>query len=251
MTSNELAVHDGPAAPAAQVAPEILEQVIAGGDLSKLAAGQRVAYYHAVCQSLGLNPLTKPFQYITLNSRLTLYATRDCTDQLRGLHRVSAVITSRDRMDDLYVVTARATLPDGRTDESIGAVAIGKLTGEALANALMKCETKAKRRVTLSLVGLGWLDETEVETIPSAQRAAVDVETGEITVATSPPPALTEEERAAVETWTAALEGTATASDLKAVADEIKLAKLAQPVRTALGPVYQARRQALGANGGH
>jgi len=45
-------------------------------------------------------------------------------------------------------------------------VALGTLKGDALANALMKCETKAKRRVTLSLAGLGWLDETELETIP-------------------------------------------------------------------------------------
>ena len=30
----------------------------------------------------------------------------------------------------------------------------------------MKAETKAKRRVTLSIAGLGWLDETELETIP-------------------------------------------------------------------------------------
>ena len=43
---------------------------------------------------------------------------------------------------------------------------IAKLTGDALANALMKAETKAKRRATLSLCGLGFLDETEIETIP-------------------------------------------------------------------------------------
>jgi hypothetical protein len=33
----------------------------------------------------------------------------------------------------------------------------------------MKCETKAKRRVTLSLAGLGWLDETEIATIPGVR----------------------------------------------------------------------------------
>ena len=33
---------------------------------------------------------------------------------------------------------------------------------------MMKAETKAKRRVTLSICGLGMLDETEVETIPHA-----------------------------------------------------------------------------------
>ena len=49
-------------------------------------------------------------------------------------------------------------------------MSIGGLKGDALANGLMKAETKAKRRVTLSLCGLGMLDDSEVETIPNAQR---------------------------------------------------------------------------------
>jgi CO dehydrogenase nickel-insertion accessory protein CooC1 len=36
---------------------------------------------------------------------------------------------------------------------------------------MMKAETKAKRRLTLSLAGLGWPDESEVVDIPSAQPA--------------------------------------------------------------------------------
>jgi hypothetical protein len=40
--------------------------------------------------------------------------------------------------------------------------------GEALEIAFLKAETKSKRRVTLSICGLGMLDETEVETIPGA-----------------------------------------------------------------------------------
>jgi len=52
-----------------------------------------------------------------------------------------------------------------------------------LANAQMKAVTKGKRRLTLSLCGLGWLDETEVETIPTAKPASVNIETGEIVVA--------------------------------------------------------------------
>jgi hypothetical protein len=51
-------------------------------------------------------------------------------------------------------------------------VALGTLKGDALANALMKCETKAKRRVTLSLASLGWLDETELDTIPQIRVGA-------------------------------------------------------------------------------
>ena len=162
---------------------ELVEQTVIGGDLAKLSPQERLAYYRRVCDSLGLNYLTQPFAYITLNSRLTLYAKRDCTDQLRKLHGINVAITGRDAMGDsgVYVVTARATDRGGREDESIGAVSITGLKGDALANALMKCETKAKRRVTLSIVGLGWLDETEVGTIPQARAVVVDAKTGEIT----------------------------------------------------------------------
>jgi hypothetical protein len=125
-----------------------------------------------VCRSLGLNPLTKPFEYLTLNGKLRLYALRDCADQLRRLHGISIYIANRERMHDIYIVTARAKDRQGREDESTGAVTVGTLKGDALANALMKAETKAKRRVTLSIAGLGWLDETEVETIPQGQPGA-------------------------------------------------------------------------------
>ena len=161
---------DLPAVPATPppppVPPEVLEQVLIGGDLSGLTPQQRADYYGAVCRSLGLNPLTKPFEYLTLNGKLRLYALRDCADQLRRLHGISIHIVTRERLGDIYIVTARARDRQGREDESTGAVALGSLKGDALANALMKAETKAKRRVTLSLAGLGWLDETELATIP-------------------------------------------------------------------------------------
>ena len=55
----------------------IIEQVIVKGDLAKLTADERMGYYKAVCDSVGLNPFTKPFEYITLNGRLTLYARKE------------------------------------------------------------------------------------------------------------------------------------------------------------------------------
>lgn len=145
-----------------------IELVLVTGDLSKLTSEQRVSYYNAVCQSLGLNPLTKPFAYIPLNGKLTLYALKDATEQLRKLHGVSITELTSQRLDDVFVVTAKAQDKTGRTDGATGAVAIGNLKGEALANALMKAETKAKRRATLSICGLGMLDETETETIPQS-----------------------------------------------------------------------------------
>ena len=107
---------------------------------------------------------------------MRLYALRDCTDQLRRLHGISIYIANRERMGDIYIITARAKDRTGREDESTGAVALGTLKGNALANALMKCETKAKRRVTLSIAGLGWLDETELETIPQRHVISNDLD---------------------------------------------------------------------------
>lgn len=179
----------------------LLEKVLVRGDLSTLSAAERLEFYQRTCDSLRLNMLTRPFAYITLNGKLTLYATRDATDQLRANNNVSVQITSRERLDEVYVVTARATLPNGRTDESIGAVSIAGLKGDALANAIMKAETKSKRRVTLSIVGLGMLDETETETIPGARPVHVDLATGEIVGQPAPasPSVLQRKEQTAAE----------------------------------------------------
>lgn len=158
----------------------IAEQVVIRGDLSKLTEAQRMQYYSETCRSLGLNPLTRPFEYITLNGRLTLYATRGAADQLRSLRGITITGLEPRQVGDLLVVVATGRDRTGREDSSTGAVAVKGLTGEALANAMMKAETKAKRRLTLSLAGLGWPDETEIASIPDAVAANVDPETGEI-----------------------------------------------------------------------
>lgn len=169
---------------------DIMESVLIKGDLSKLSPQERSTYYLKVCESAGLNPLTQPFAYITLNGKLTLYALRAATDQLRTIHKVSVDELSESERDGVFIVTAKVKNAEGRTDMAKGAVTISNLKGDALANAMMKAETKAKRRATLSLCGLGFLDETEIETIPGAtngKRVAVqqtapahDAETGEI-----------------------------------------------------------------------
>lgn len=145
-----------------QVITGVVESVMIQGDLSKLQSKQRVEYYAAVCKSLQLNPLTRPFDYISLKGKLTLYAKKDCAEQLRRNYNVSVKIVGKDWRDGVYVVTAQASLPNGRVDEAIGAVFVGNSKGEDFANGLMKAETKAKRRVTLSICGLGILDEAEV-----------------------------------------------------------------------------------------
>lgn len=143
----------------------VIKKVIANGDLSSLNDEGRVTYYRDVCKSMGLNPLTRPFEFITLKGKLTMYARRDCTDQLRKIYGVSCEKVEHKKEDGLYIVSVTVRDREGRADVSIGAIALGAQKGEELANLIMKAETKAKRRATLSLCGLGILDETEVETI--------------------------------------------------------------------------------------
>lgn len=150
---------------------EVIEAVLISGNLEPLKPAQRVEYYNAVCQSLSLNPLTVPFAYIQLNGKTVLYATKSCTEQIRRTRKISITSLSREIIDDLVIYTATATDGDGRVDTSTGAVTIAGKKGEDRANAIMKAETKAKRRVTLSLAGLGMLDESEISDIPEEQRA--------------------------------------------------------------------------------
>lgn len=149
----------------------VISQLILNGDLSKLTATDKVKYYNGYCERMGLDPFTKPFDILRLNGREVLYCTRSGTQQLNKLHQVSHLITSRELIEavGVYQVTSKASLPDGRCTESIGAVNIAGLKGEAYANAIMKAETKAKRRATLDLLGLGVLDESETESIPNAE----------------------------------------------------------------------------------
>lgn len=163
-----------------QLSSEAVEKVLIQGNLKTLSPQDRVSYYGKLCQSLGLNPLTQPFEYLEFQGKLQLYAKKSCTEQLRHMYNISVRIVSRDCTEGCYIVTAQASMPSGRQDESLGAVNIDGLKGEARSNAMMKAETKAKRRVTLSICGLAYLDESEVESVRGATHVPVSHETGEI-----------------------------------------------------------------------
>lgn len=150
--------------------PQAVESLMLEGDLSKLTSAQRVQYYAATCDRVGLDPIARPFDYLRLNGKLTLYANKSCAEQLRCLHNVSLFDLQTNVVEDIFIATISAKTPDGRTDSDSGAVPVSGLKGERLANAMLKGVTKAKRRVTLSLVGLGMLDETEVASIEDAVR---------------------------------------------------------------------------------
>jgi hypothetical protein len=145
--------------------------VLSTGDLSKLSHDERLSYYKARCDHAGLDPLSVPFEWLTLQGKLILYAKKTAADQLSTNHKLKVTIVSEREFKGVYVVQARAEAPDGRVKDEIGAVPITGLEGANLCNALMKASTKAARRAVLAITGLSMLDETEVETIPAAQVA--------------------------------------------------------------------------------
>lgn len=164
---------------------QIIHSLVINGDLSKMDANTKVVYYKQYCERLGLDPFTQPFKLLRLNGKEVLYCDRSGAQQLNKMHKVSHQVIARETVNGCYVVTARAIAGDRQT-ESIGAVPIDNLKGEGLCNAMMKAETKAKRRATLDLLGLGILDESETDTIPGATTVTVPLElTPSTTVATT------------------------------------------------------------------
>lgn len=153
--------------PAVVLRSETIEKLALAGDVSGLTRDEKINYYKSLCERVGLDPATQPFKLLKLSGKEVFYCDRGGCQQLSRLHGVSHQVMAREVLNDCYVVTARASAGP-RMTESIGAVPILGLKGEALCNAYMKAETKAKRRATLDLLGLGMLDETEVGSIPGA-----------------------------------------------------------------------------------
>jgi len=149
-----------------------VESALVRNDISKLSTSERITFIHSLCKSVGLNPLTKPIAIINLQGREVPYATKDCSEQLRKIHGVSTQIISKGLVGDMYEVHIKARDKHGKEDEDFAVIPIGNLKGNDLANLMMKCVTKAKRRVTLSICGLGILDESELETIRNVKPAS-------------------------------------------------------------------------------
>jgi len=169
------------------IATSILEKVAVLGDLSPLSSAERMHYYKSVCESLGVNPLTKPFDYLELgdgeNKKLKLYPNETCAAQLRDLKGITIESRESEIVEDIYIVRVKGKDKTGRSDEAIGAVPLVEEGGQwkvgtrrdgstyrffeksgtekplgplARANAMKKAETQAKRRLALSLGGLGY-----------------------------------------------------------------------------------------------
>ena len=153
----------------------LLNKLVTTGDLKGLTPDQQREYYIYRCRLLDLDPATQPFDLISLQGKLTLYAKKECAAQLSSKRGLSATIVTQGVQGDLYVVQARCKGGDGRETDDLGAVSIKNKVGDDLCNAMMKAATKAKRRAILSHCGLGMLDESELDTVRGSREAQQQV----------------------------------------------------------------------------
>ena len=172
-TTHEM--RDGYALEDLDISPGVLgalaEMEAARQDSRSLSGEDRAAYVAAICAALKLNPLTRPVRFLALQGGETLYLTRGATDQLaarHGLNRATLEGPDFRTLENVKVAycKVRVTLPSGRFEE---ATATLKITSPA--DDLMRVETKAKRRGTLSILGVGVLSEEEAESIPASEHA--------------------------------------------------------------------------------
>lgn len=157
----------------AKISEDLIEKITLQNDLAGLTPLQKVQYVQGVCSSMGLNHLTQPIRLMKFNGKEIPYVTKDGGEQLRKINGISINKIETKVVDGIYIVTSYASTSDGREDSSTGVICISGLKGDALANAMMKAETKAKRRVTLSICGLGFLDESEMDTMPGSIKVSI------------------------------------------------------------------------------
>lgn len=134
------------------------EKAMIDNDLSGLDPEDRLRFVKHICETVGLNPSTRPFVYTKFNNELKLYPGKGAAEQLRSIHKISCEIVKqeRDESNGILLTHVKGTTKD-RFDEDFGWAAIANLKGDLYGNAIGKSVTKAKRRVTLSMVGLGWM----------------------------------------------------------------------------------------------
>lgn len=141
-----------------------LAHYLVTGDVSRMPGEHRLALYYEICRSIHINPRTRPLEFIefydpqTKGKKLTLYPTHAAADQLAYLHRIRIRQVEEKTVGTLYKLRLEGTMPDGRTEENVAYLSLTDqqgqlLVGQRYGDALMKCFTKAKRRLVFGMVG--------------------------------------------------------------------------------------------------
>lgn len=161
------------------------------GNVAQLTQEEKDFVLSKLCERYGLDPILRPFDLISFQGSAKFYMTASATNQLANLKGLTREIIdlSIDEAKLLAKCTVVVRDPQGRSETANAFIAVSKflpptkdnpqmrkvmLEGEDLANALMKLETKAKRKATLSFFGV--MDAgADYEDRPTATQIQPDV----------------------------------------------------------------------------
>lgn len=143
------------------------------GDFSVLSNEERNIFVEHICETYGLDKSSVPVRFVTDNKskKVIPYLARTATDQLRMNLNISVIEQNVQFSPNgiACIVTVKVQDDKGRTDMDVGSVFLGNATGDDYAKQIMSCVTKAKRRATISLSGIGILDEAEIMSMTSEE----------------------------------------------------------------------------------
>jgi len=141
------------------------------GETGHFSVGEKGKLLSFICDEYGLNPTFVPFNFIMFQGKERLYLTKVGCDAIANNKQLTRTITTRHYDADTNIYTVSAIVSDGvRKEEASASVfcagfdnkkqAYVRMTGEALANAYLKTESKAKRRATLAFIGFAFEEDS-------------------------------------------------------------------------------------------
>lgn len=145
------------------------------GDLSRMPKAVKDQFITSLAVKIGVPPYPPPFMFATdKRGKETLVPTKHLAQALRDKCGISTEITYQGPLvmgnevdTSIYVVRIKGTLPNGRYAEDMGTGCFvgDTIAGRGKADEILKTVTKACNRVTYNLLGLGLLDETELDSM--------------------------------------------------------------------------------------
>jgi hypothetical protein len=234
-----------------EAAASAMEHVLATGDLAAFSPKQRVGYYLWLCKKLDIDSTSRPFDWLTLDGRLVFYPNRTCAEQLRRKHQISIEMVRKEVVGNLFCVEVKGWRPNGQQDFASKYVPLldgrgNRLSGQQYANALMKAESGAKRRLTFSMVGLAAVPDSE--DLAGARVVTVDAHGNVIPQPTDTQRHLAEHPAVARSIGEPTYETTATAEDSPIQGGPSQAptdAELSQPKRTGPPPTLRPTKEQI------
>lgn len=154
----------------------IAQKAAMSGNLKTLTDAERWQYYLAMCQHLELDPVSRPFDWIEQEGKLSLYPNANCAAQLASKMLLSFPEYHAEVIGDVYVYRVKA-VDENRELWATGAVPMGRNASET-ARAFKKAETQARRRAVLAMGGLALTEADEIYEI-GGQSPAIETNAAE------------------------------------------------------------------------